>query len=73
MKSYARKTLLRVKPGTLFKWVIRPYVLFSDKFMGTSLATCTRCKAREIRWNGKWERLVKKILPIPSEDKRLLD
>lgn len=72
-KEKILKLFLRVKPGTLLRYAIRPYVLFSDRFMKTSLATCSRCKARERTMNMVWENYINKKIVFSMADRKLLD
>ena len=72
-KEKILKLLLKIKPGTLLKYAIKPYVLFSDRFMKTSLATCTRCRARERTMNMVWENFINKKIVFSNPHRKLLD
>ena len=72
-KEKILKILLKIKPGTLLKYAIKPYVLFSDRFMKTSLATCTRCRARERTMNMVWENFINKKIVFSNHHRKLLD
>jgi hypothetical protein len=72
-KEKILKLLLKIKPGTLLKYAIKPYVLFSDRFMKTSLATCTRCRARERTMNMVWENFINKKIVFSNRHRKLLD
>jgi hypothetical protein len=72
-KEKILKVLLKIKPGTLLKYAIKPYVLFSDRFMKTSLATCTRCRARERTMNMVWENFINKKIVFSNHHRKLLD
>ena len=72
-KEKILKVLLKIKPGTLLKYAIKPYVLFSDRFMKTSLATCTRCRARERTMNMVWENFINKKIVFSNPHSKLLD
>lgn len=51
-----------VKMGTIFKWLIRPFVWAYDKVWGTDLLHCEVCAQREKEMNDDFIGFLRKIL-----------
>lgn len=52
----------KIPVGTIFKWILRPFVWSYDLFWGTDLMFCDVCKEREKQLNEDFWGVVKRSL-----------